>query len=104
MYRELLAMGASESDARRVAANSRCWWRNSRMLLNRAMPIAYFDRLGVPGSTSTTEPPGADPLLGGVAGERSADLTALYADLTFKNNFRKTSLEMKNAQAGNLSI
>lgn len=48
MYRELLALGASEADARKVAANSRCWWRNSRLRLNRAMPIAYFDRLGVP--------------------------------------------------------
>jgi RNA-directed DNA polymerase len=48
MYRELLALGASAADARRVAANSRCWWRNSRYALNRAMPIAYFDRLGVP--------------------------------------------------------
>ena len=48
MYRELKAMGASEMDARRVAANSRRWWRNSRLLLNRVMPIAYFDRLGVP--------------------------------------------------------
>jgi RNA-directed DNA polymerase len=48
MYRELLALGASEADARRVAANSRSWWRNSYLLLNRAMPITYFDRLGVP--------------------------------------------------------
>jgi group II intron reverse transcriptase/maturase len=48
MYRELRAMGASESDARTVAANSRRWWRNSYQRLNRAMPIAYFDRLGVP--------------------------------------------------------
>jgi len=48
MYRELKAMGASEEDARKVAANRRCWWRNSRMRLNRALPIAYFDRLGVP--------------------------------------------------------
>lgn len=48
MYRELKAMGASDADARKVAANSRCWWRNSRQALNRAMPIAYFDRLGVP--------------------------------------------------------
>jgi len=48
MRRELLAMGASATDADKVARNSRCWWRNSRMLLNRAMPIAYFDRLGVP--------------------------------------------------------
>ena len=48
MYRELKAMGASDADARKVAANSRCWWRNSRMRLNRALPIAHFDRLGVP--------------------------------------------------------
>lgn len=48
MYRELRKMGASEADARTVAANSRCWWRNSGQALNRAMPIAYFDRLGVP--------------------------------------------------------
>lgn len=48
MYRELLALGASTEDARRVAANSRRWWRNSRLLLNRVMPVAYFDRLGVP--------------------------------------------------------
>lgn len=48
MYRELLALGASVADARTVAANCRCWWRNSRMALNRALPVAYFDRLGVP--------------------------------------------------------
>lgn len=48
IYRALKAMGASDEDARKVAANSRCWWRNSRMRLNRALPIAYFDRLGVP--------------------------------------------------------
>jgi group II intron reverse transcriptase/maturase len=48
MYRELLALGASKADAREVAANSRRWWRNSCLRLNRAMPIAYFDRLGVP--------------------------------------------------------
>lgn len=48
MYRELLALGASEADARKVAANSCSWWHNSRLRLNRAMPIAHFDRLGVP--------------------------------------------------------
>ncbi len=48
MYRELLAMGASDSDAQRIAANSRRWWHNSRFALHRAMPIAHFDRLGVP--------------------------------------------------------
>ena len=48
MYRELVAMGASKEDARRIAANSRRWWRNSRFALNRVMPIAWFDGLGVP--------------------------------------------------------
>lgn len=48
IYRELKALGAPDADARKVAANSRCWWRNSRQALNRALPIAYFDRLGVP--------------------------------------------------------
>ena len=48
MYRELKKLGASEDDARRIAANSRRWWRNSAGVLNRVLPIAYFDRLGVP--------------------------------------------------------
>ena len=48
MYRELKALGASAAAAHRVAANSRRWWRNSAGQLNRAMPVAYFDRLGVP--------------------------------------------------------
>jgi hypothetical protein len=48
MYRELKAMGASDTGAQRIAANSRRWWRNSRFALNRVMPVAYFDRLGVP--------------------------------------------------------
>ena len=48
MYRELLALGASEKVARLVAANSRRWWRNSRMALNNVLTIAYFDRLGMP--------------------------------------------------------
>ena len=48
MYRELKALGASDDDAHHVAANSRRWWRNSAGRLNRVMPVAYFDRLGVP--------------------------------------------------------
>lgn len=48
IYRELRALGASEKVAARVAANSRRWWRNSRMALNNVLTIAYFDRLGVP--------------------------------------------------------
>jgi RNA-directed DNA polymerase len=48
IYRELRARGASESVATTVAANGRRWWRNSAMLLNTVLPIAYFDTLGVP--------------------------------------------------------
>ena len=32
----------------RIAGNARSWWRNSRMGLNKVLPITYFDRLGVP--------------------------------------------------------
>ncbi len=48
IYRELRALGASVSVATRVAGNSRCWWRNSGMLLNSVLTIAYYDQLGVP--------------------------------------------------------
>ncbi|MGH8831430.1 MAG: group II intron reverse transcriptase/maturase [Polaromonas sp.] len=48
MFRELRALGASESVAKQVAGNSRRWWRNSGMLLNSVLTIAYYDRLGVP--------------------------------------------------------
>jgi RNA-directed DNA polymerase len=48
MYRELKVLGAGEAVARRVAANSRRWWRNSDHLLKTVLTIAYFDRLGVP--------------------------------------------------------
>ena len=48
MYRELRLLGASPVLAARIAANARRWWHNSRMGLNNVLPIAYFDRLGVP--------------------------------------------------------
>ena len=48
MYRKLRALGATEKIAVSVAANSRRWWHNSAMALNRVLTIAYFDRLGVP--------------------------------------------------------
>ncbi len=48
LYRELRALGAKPEVARRVAANSRCWWRNSALLLNSVLTIAWFDRLGLP--------------------------------------------------------
>ena len=46
IYRELRALGASAETARQVAANNRCWWRNSDRALKRVLTIAYFDRLG----------------------------------------------------------
>jgi RNA-directed DNA polymerase len=48
MFRELRQLGAPAALAARIAGNARRWWRNSAMGLNRVMPIAYFDRLGVP--------------------------------------------------------
>lgn len=48
MYRELLQPGAAPLVARRVAASSRCWWRNADRLLKTVLTIAYFDQLGVP--------------------------------------------------------
>ena len=48
IFRELRAMGASVDVASQVAANSRCWWRNSDRLIKTVLTIAYFDKLGVP--------------------------------------------------------
>ncbi|MGU9807367.1 UNVERIFIED_CONTAM: hypothetical protein HPS20_23040 [Pseudomonas sp. CM11] len=48
IYRELRRLGASETVARKVAGNSRCWWRNSRFELNRVLDIAWFDKMGLP--------------------------------------------------------
>ena len=48
MFRELRKLGASADLAARIASHATSWWRNSAMGLNRVMPIAYFNRLGVP--------------------------------------------------------
>src|SRR5690606_14362413 len=48
MFRELRALGVRFAVARSVAANSRRWWSNSGHALNAALPVAHFDRLGVP--------------------------------------------------------
>jgi hypothetical protein len=48
IYRELLTLGAKPEVARKVAANSRRWWRNSGMLLNAVLTLAWSDRLGMP--------------------------------------------------------
>jgi RNA-directed DNA polymerase len=48
IYRELIALGATEKVAQRVAGNARCWWRHSNGDVKRVLTIAYFDQLGVP--------------------------------------------------------
>ena len=48
IYRELKALGADDDVAKRVALYGCRWWHNSAMLLNSVLPVAYFDRLGVP--------------------------------------------------------
>ena len=48
MYRELLAMGAKPEIARRTAANSRRWWRNSGMALNGVLTRKWLANLGAP--------------------------------------------------------
>jgi hypothetical protein len=48
IFRELRARGTSERGAAKVAANGRRWWRNSGMLIHVALPIRYFDELGLP--------------------------------------------------------
>lgn len=47
-FRELRRLGASEPTAARVAANTRRWWRNSGLLINAVLDVAYFERLGLP--------------------------------------------------------
>jgi RNA-directed DNA polymerase len=48
IYRELKALGADDDVAKRVALYSCRWWRNSAMLLNSVLTVAYFERMGVP--------------------------------------------------------
>jgi len=47
-YRELRKLGARVDEARCIAVNLRRWWHTSGLGLNRLLPIAFFDRLGVP--------------------------------------------------------
>ena len=46
--RELRALGAKPGVARPVAANSRRWWRNSGLLLDNVLTVAWFDHRGLP--------------------------------------------------------
>ena len=48
IFRELTALGAKPNVAQQVAGNARRWWRNSGMLLNSVLTIAWADQLGMP--------------------------------------------------------
>ena len=80
MYRELRALGAKPDVARRVAANSRRWWRNSGMLLNAVLTIATSTGWACPDShdLNFSNRPVRTRMPGGVAGERPK--VAPYAD------------------------
>ena len=47
-FRALRRLGARLDEALCIAGNLRRWWHTSALGLNRLLPIAYFDRLGVP--------------------------------------------------------
>jgi group II intron reverse transcriptase/maturase len=47
-FRELRARGLPEPTAAFVAARTRRWWNTSAKHLNAALPIRYFDQLGIP--------------------------------------------------------
>lgn len=48
IFRELRARGLSPHAAAVVAANGRQWWKSSDKAINIALPIRYFDELGLP--------------------------------------------------------
>ena len=48
IFRELTALGAKPNVAQQVAGNARRWWRNSGMLLNSVLTIAWADQIGMP--------------------------------------------------------
>jgi hypothetical protein len=48
IHRELLVRGASANVAAQAAGNARRWWRNSAMLLNSVLNLAWADQLGIP--------------------------------------------------------
>jgi hypothetical protein len=48
IFRRLRARGTPIEVAAQVAANARRWWHNSKLKIHIALPIRYFDELGVP--------------------------------------------------------
>lgn len=48
VYRELRRRGMPDRIARKVAAHTRSWWRNSVSMLHIALPNSYYAAVGVP--------------------------------------------------------
>lgn len=48
IFREVRALGGSVDQAAKAASTAGRWWQGSHLLLNAVLPIAFFDRLGVP--------------------------------------------------------
>jgi len=49
VYHELRARGVFELVSRGAAAQARCWWRiAAHKALHAALPMSYYDRMGVP--------------------------------------------------------
>lgn len=58
----LLALGAPHRLAGFIASNLRRWWRNAHLAANAAMPLRFFDELGLYRlAPQLAEPPDADP-------------------------------------------
>ncbi|MBE7416973.1 MAG: hypothetical protein HS128_04325 [Ideonella sp.] len=47
-YPALRKLGARVDEAQRIASHLRQWWHTSALGVNRLLPLAYLDRLGVP--------------------------------------------------------
>jgi len=47
-YRELRARGLGDNLARRIAARTRRWWKNSGSDIHIALPASHYDALGLP--------------------------------------------------------
>jgi RNA-directed DNA polymerase len=48
IYRELRARGLSQVGAAKVAAGTRRWWHNARLMIHVALPTQFFTELGLP--------------------------------------------------------
>src|SRR5260370_37479090 len=63
IYREMMARGMSNHDARQAPANARRWWYSSAQGLPIALPSRSFSKLGIHRLASEPQPieqPGAD--------------------------------------------